>query len=144
MHSWPDNVRGLEGVAKKLAIEAGPGARSGTHDWIKRFLAEAERQPPQEANPSSETKSSAGSRDQLLAALERSGWSSARAAKLLSVSPSTFSRRLGEDPELRAVAKLRIADMVHEEREAKGNVEIAAKKLGVSPALLARRLRRPR
>jgi hypothetical protein len=34
--------------------------------------------------------------------------------------------------------------MVREEREAKGNVEIAAKKLGVSPALLARRLRRAR
>ena len=41
MHSWPDNVRGLEGVAKKLAIEAGPGARSGTHDWIKNFLVDS-------------------------------------------------------------------------------------------------------
>ncbi len=83
--------------------------------------------------------------DLLLAALERSGWSSAGAAKLLGYSPSTFSRRLGDDPELRAVTTLRIADMVREEREAKGDVEVAAKKLGgVSPALLARRLRRPR
>ena len=144
MHSWPDNVRGLEGVAKKLAIEAGPGARSGTHDWIKNFLAEAERPPPPDAPSSRETKSFAGNRDLLLAALERSGWSNAGAAKLLGYSPSTFSRRLGDDPELRAVTKLRIADMVREEREAKGDVEIAAKKLGVSPALLARRLRRPR
>jgi two-component system nitrogen regulation response regulator GlnG len=143
MHSWPDNVRGLEGVAKKLAIEAGPGARSGTHDWIKNFLAEAERPPPPDV-PSSRARKSASNRDLLLAALERSGWSNAGAAKLLGYSPSTFSRRLGEDPELRAVTKLRIADMVREEREAKGNVEIAAKKLGVSPALLARRLRRPR
>ena len=143
MHSWPDNVRGLEGVAKKLAIEAGPGARSGTHDWIKNFLAEAERLPPPDA-PSSRERKSASNRDLLLAALERSGWSNAGAAKLLGYSPSTFSRRLGDDPELRAVTKLRIADMVREEREAKGDVEVAAKKLGVSPSLLARRLRRPR
>ncbi len=144
MHSWPDNVRGLEGVARKLAIEAGPGARSGTHDWIKNFLAEAERRPPPDAQSSGETKPAASNRDLLLAALERSGWSSAGAAKLIGLSPSTFSRRLGEHPELRTVAKLRIADLVREEREANGDVEIAAKKLGVSPALLARRLRRAR
>ncbi len=144
MHSWPDNVRGLEGVARNLAIEAGPGARCGTHDWIKNFLAEAERQPPPDASSSRETKSAASNRDLLLAALERSGWSSARAAKLIGLSPPTFSRRLGEHPELRTVAKLRIADLIREEREANGDVEIAAKRLGVSPALLARRLRRPR
>jgi integrase len=91
-------------------------------------LAEAERPPPPAA-PSSRERKSASNRDLLLAALERSGWSNAGAAKLLGYSPSTFSRRLGEDPELRAVTKLRIADMVHEEREAKGDVEIAAKKL---------------
>jgi len=144
MHSWPDNVRGIEGVAKRMAIEAGPGARCGTHDWIKNFLAEVEWSPLPDARPSGETKSFAGSRDLLLAALERSGWNSARAAKLIGLSPPTFSRRLAAHPELRTVAKLRIADLIREEREANGDVEIAAQRLGVSPALLARRLRRPR
>jgi two-component system, NtrC family, nitrogen regulation response regulator GlnG len=143
MHSWRDNVRGVEGIAKKLAIDAGPGAHQNAHEVIKEFLAKAAKLPPPDGRPSA-ASSIPASRDLLLSALERSDWNCARAAELLGISPATFSRRLREDPELHKVTRLRIADLIRAEREAKGDVEIAAKRLGVPPDLLARRLRRRR
>jgi two-component system, NtrC family, response regulator HydG len=86
-YRWPGNVRELQNVLEYAALRAGDGEVRLEH--LPAEIAAAER--PSIAPPVAVT---AVERDEVLAALERSGWSRTRAAEALGISRVTLWKRM--------------------------------------------------
>jgi transcriptional regulator of acetoin/glycerol metabolism len=85
-HDWPDNVRGLNNVVERVLILAnGPVIRrSDILNAIQQGID----------YPTADDRETDNERRELLSVLERAGWDTTMAAKLLRVSRATIYRRM--------------------------------------------------
>jgi two-component system, NtrC family, nitrogen regulation response regulator GlnG len=144
--SWLGNVRALKALAQELAFKSAQDPRADATEIVNAFLA---RQPTTENSEPTATaeepdvRSSELSNERILDALEAAGWNRAEAARRLKISRTTLWRRIATEPELQAVTEIKIADLLRQKEACGGDVTALARKLGVSTALLERRLRNP-
>ena len=144
--SLSGNVRTLIGLAGQLVTDAGDDPRAA-HAVIVEFLAKrvlSISEPAAHVSPASPRRIRRAPGDvteeQLLSALERSAWNTPRAAALLNVARNTFWRWLCRYPDLQKIAGLSFEELSRDLETCGGDVDKLARKLGVPPTLLARRL----
>ena len=100
-YAWPGNVRELRNVVERAIITSTDG-RLHLHRALPEAAAatapqDAPGRPPEGGEVMTERRVRELERENMIAALERSGWrvgGTAGAARLLSVSPSTFKSRM--------------------------------------------------
>jgi transcriptional regulator of acetoin/glycerol metabolism len=81
------------------------------------------------------------SNDEILDALEQTGWRQAHAAKLLGLSPPTLSRRLAKERGIQILTQTELDELLRQKETCGGDLAALARQLGVSEDLLLRRLR---
>jgi two-component system, NtrC family, nitrogen regulation response regulator GlnG len=147
---WSGNVRALKALARDLVIRSvGDG-----HSRAQRLVAEyLKTQLPIPAVPAKATDKSSLpsevrglrngdiSNEQILVALEKTGWRQVRAAKLLGLSPPTLSRRLAKEPAILILTRIELADLLRDVDALGGDIGALARRMGISAHLLERRLR---
>jgi two-component system, NtrC family, nitrogen regulation response regulator GlnG len=148
--SLPANARSLHGLARHLVGKAPAQAGVDTHAVVSDFLSREGLSTPSggpastgpEPVPFAPTQESAdaAAKAQLIAALEKTNWNRLQAARALGVARSTFYLWLAKYPDVDRLVKIELADLLGELTACEGNVERLATKLGISPALLLRRL----
>jgi hypothetical protein len=108
--------------------------------FLNRNLRDSRTVESIAAEPSPSGRRDERTSDQLLTALESTGWNRTPAARMLHVSRSTFLRWLRKYPELQRVADISIPEL-RREIEARGDdLDLVAKELGTSAMLIRRRL----
>ena len=137
LSALPSNVRDLQGLAKTLRTCIVPGARDTETVVAERLAVLAKLAgSPTSAAPISGPKEPLD----MVAALEASGWDRRRAMEHLGVSKSTLWRYLRPHPELVRLLDLSLEYLRRELEACGGEVATLATKLGISEALLTRRL----
>ena len=144
--SLSGNVRTLIGLAGQLVTDAGDDPRAA-HAVIVEFLAKrvlSISEPVAPVPPASPRRIRRAPGDvteeQLLSALEKSGWNTPRAAALFNVARNTFWRWLCRHPDLQKITDLSFEEISRGLESCGGDVDKLARELGVPPTLLARRL----
>jgi two-component system nitrogen regulation response regulator GlnG len=130
------NVRTLEGLAETLAVTDGD-----PHEAVCAYLARA--RPPQPRGGSGErvaARAALLSKERLLTALERCGWNQSAAARSLNVSRQALGRRLDAEPDIRRVIEIPLSELVRGHEACGGDLQVLAKRLGLSAELLRRRV----
>lgn len=132
--TWPGNVRQLQNCASQLA--AWTPTTTTIETIVKPFLPSM--------TPASAPSLLARrplSRDQLLAALDRTDWNQLRAAEELGIARETLRKLLANEPQIRSVIKMRLPDLIEELRQLGGDLRELSRRLGIDEALLRLRLR---
>jgi two-component system nitrogen regulation response regulator GlnG len=132
--TWPGNVRELRNCAAQLA--AGNPTATTIETIVKPFLPSM---TPVSA-PSLLSRRPL-SRDQLLAALDRTDWNQWHAAKDLGIARETLRKLLANEPQIRAVIKMRLPDLIEQLGQLGGDLRGLSRRLGIDEALLRLRLR---
>lgn len=104
-YHWPGNVRQLRNCLERALILASDG-RITVKDLPPEVMGAAKRAPVQSLPPTpvmTPAPLHEVERQQILAALERTGWHRGKAAELLGISPSTLYRRLRDYKLLRRI-----------------------------------------
>ncbi|HVZ88943.1 MAG TPA: sigma 54-interacting transcriptional regulator [Polyangia bacterium] len=143
------NVRSLLGLARKLADAIDEGPQRNTHAIVEEFLAESAGPPfalEPLAVPGSDrtTTPLTYDDDRITAALERAGWNRRKAAALLGISHMTFYRWLERDAHLRELLDSDPAALRQRVQNAAGDLELIARELQTTVAVLVRLLARKR
>ena len=98
-------------------------------------------QAAHESLPGSAAEASVGDHEGgLLDALEQCGWNQSAAARALKISRQSLGRRLETEPDIRRVVEIPFQKLLRDQEACSGNLDKLAKRLGVAPDVLRRRL----
>jgi len=132
--------RSRKGHGKKLLADLDRAAHTVVAKFLKRNLRDWGTVESVAAQPNPSPRHDECTSDQLLGALEDTDWNRTPAAGLLHVSRSTFLRWLRKYPELHRAADISIPQLRREIETCRDDLDLVAKKLGMSVMLIRRRL----
>ncbi|HUS27487.1 MAG TPA: sigma 54-interacting transcriptional regulator [Kofleriaceae bacterium] len=131
-HAWPGNVRQLRNAARQLAIANRGAAEAGSDAALDRLLATTA--PPAASPVVAQVKRdpSAISDDELVAALQATGWSAVAAATRLGVSRSSLYLLIDRCPKIRKAKDIAETELRRAFDDCAGELDAAAEILHVS------------